>query len=208
MRSGQKHQRREKQAAHLDAAQELSHDAASAIIDEDDMARPEAAAAAAPAEQAAAEDAAPPAAAEGAELQSAAAAEELVADAPEEQREDALREDAVPRELEASAGKPGEVAAAEREQEDAQGAAEDADAQEEGSEGTGPMVTVQRARPASVTADEEVRHGVRMCMLPQCPARVAPVRALLQQPLHGQGACGSQGARAEVRGQSSSQRER
>ena len=123
LHSGQKHQRREKQAQHLSAAEQLSHGAIGALLEDDDESAARKEDASAPAAEAVAADSERPGGAG-----EAAAADEAAA-AGEEQAEE------------------GGVAA---------GEAAGEEAEEASLQCSAPMVTVQRGKPASVSADEEV----------------------------------------------------
>ena len=153
--SRQKHQLNGGQTADLSAAQELSSNAVSAIADEDNACC--AAAAAAPAAEAEF-----PAMADATQ-QCPATAEESVAPASEDSVAGQQRESESLREEEAAAGEQEEGVAAEHSIGQLQGPqleavmSLDVDVEEAGSQGSGPMVTVQRGIPASITADEEVR---------------------------------------------------
>lgn len=98
-----------------------------------------------------------------------------MAEAPEQQHVLLQEEEVVETETKQAAEEQGAETAAGPEPKDAPRQAEVADALDgAGSEeGTGPMVTVHRAKPASVSADEEVRltlsmHCMRMHL--QCSA--------------------------------------
>jgi hypothetical protein len=159
-RSGHKHQQDGEQAAHLSTAQEPDSRVVSTVTSEDDVCCAAAAAPAAEAQPA-------PATADDAQ-QSPAAAEESAVLPCEEVVEGEQRESEGVREEEA-AGEQQEGAAAESIGLELQGEelhvvlSLDVDAEEVGSQGSGPMVTVQRGKPASITADEEVRWTLPCC---------------------------------------------